>query len=166
MRQRERFLTLQHKPREAWGQMVADWREHLGFANQQNSYNAWPLYVKYRLALSITLDLLLIKYCYFSNRLANETGAKCRQGWEGYTERNYYKRHISGRGGGNYWLNQVKQEEVATKWCKVRERRREVTYLSPRMKKKKKRTHGKYMALTCRPNQKLTVASLLIWHQT
>ncbi len=47
-------------------------REHERFANQQNPYNAWPLYLKYRLALPITLDLLLIKYCYFANRLANE----------------------------------------------------------------------------------------------
>ena len=27
-------------------------------------------------------------------------------------------------------------------------------------------THGRYMALNCVPNQKLTIVSLLIWHQT
>ena len=29
-----------------------------------------------------------------------------------------------------------------------------------------KRTHGRYMALNCVPNQKVTMVSLLIWHQT
>ncbi len=32
-----------------------------------------PVY-KYRLALPITLDLLLIKYCYFANQLAKLPG--------------------------------------------------------------------------------------------
>ena len=27
-------------------------------------------------------------------------------------------------------------------------------------------THGRYIALNCVPNQKLTIVSLLIWHQT
>ena len=27
-------------------------------------------------------------------------------------------------------------------------------------------THGRYMALNCVPNQKVTIVSLLIWHQT